>query len=195
MVGETLKRLSNISLGVLVAVVLGFACWQGLSPQEPNYQGRTVSEWISRIQFTNHSVSSDDPAIKAIGSMDTKVLPYLIRELQVRRTPLYWRAIDGLNRGLGTHVRSESDHWLCGIVCLQALGSKAEAAVPELITIARDSHAGSRTFAIELLGTIRTRSNTAVPALLELVNDPDAQVSRSAQKALARLSPADRGPL
>jgi hypothetical protein len=194
MVNKTLNLSRKISLALLAVAVLGIAVWWLMAPKEPKYEGETVSEWMGRIQFTNHTISRADPAIKAFGSMDVAVVPYLVQELRVRGAPSYWRAIDAVNRVLGTRMPNEHDHWLRGAACLGELGEKAEIAMPDLIMIAKDPLAGSREIAIELLGNIRTRSNTAVPVLLDLTKDQDPLVRRSAEKALFHLSPGDRGP-
>jgi hypothetical protein len=179
------SRKIILALAVLVAVTT-FPL--GLRDQEPMCQGKTLSEWLDRVQMASGGITVDDPAVKAIAAMGESVIPRLVRELQVNHAPAYSKAISWANRTLKIGLREDWERWLRATVCLGQLGARAAPAVPDLVNIARDTHAGSRAFAIELLGTIRAPSDAIIPALLELTNDKDVQVSRSAQKALARRS-------
>src|SRR5215475_12754827 len=79
------NRLNVLLVVALVmGVGVGVATWQGLSPKEPVYQGKRLSQWILCL---GNGGSYDTPerrcARQALDQAGDKAIPVLIKLLQV----------------------------------------------------------------------------------------------------------------
>ncbi len=74
------------------------------------------------------------------------------------------------------------------IVAVGAMGTRAEWAVPTLITLLKDRRPGIRRLAAEALGRIGSNSEETSAALRKSLSDADDRVREQVQSALDRLS-------
>ncbi|MEZ2278868.1 MAG: HEAT repeat domain-containing protein [Microcoleus sp.] len=70
---------------------------------------------------------------------------------------------------------------------LKKVGAEAQAAVPEIIRLLKDSDAGVRGSAASVLGNIGAEAKTAVPQLVPLLKDSDENVRSSTASALGNI--------
>ena len=162
-------RMASLKKAVLTTgAVLLLAClavglvWRS-APPEPVWQGRTLSAWTDDLA-TGSSIQICGAAEEAVQAIGTNAIPHLLRMLRENDSILK-RTLLWLNRherfvkfpvipGHAQHVRA----WLA----FQALGERAESALPELRRmLLRDP---KKEFLPESIAVISPKS---VPILLE----------------------------
>jgi hypothetical protein len=175
------RRAIWIALAVIALAVMLFALLH--QPDEPQYQGRYLSEWVEthKNSFVVPSLASvvgfprgeDRRAIEGLG---TNALPYYLRWL--RYDPQKWRIPlqKKLPRWIGNN-RNVSDwlvetpRWRLNFAgqAFQVLGSNAVSAIPELTAMMRDRrHPTTANAAINTLGFL---GEPAIPVLQAALAD------------------------
>jgi len=157
-------------------------------PPEPDYQGRTVSECF--YSLTSGDSTEQSHARTAIKHMGPAAVPFLMRQLTLKHTRLHNRAIAWLNRFPHVQVTTDFDRFECALSCLRLLGPDAEAAVPDLIKLARHPNLHTSQSAVILLGDIHRRPESTVPLLTELARSDDLTMRDAAVQALGNFGPA-----
>jgi hypothetical protein len=134
-----------IMLGCLVGG-LALACTLLLAfqPREPQYKGRTLSEWTQAYSVYGVPTPQADAADEAIRSIGTNALPHLLRWIRYELPP--WR------RSLAKITPTRLLPWVLqttpnaranlAVLAFKALGPAASSAVPELIRIAQSQPSG-----------------------------------------------------
>ena len=159
-------------LGVIVAILV----WPG--EREPEYQGKTLSEWL---RYPNSDLQ--ETAVRAIG---THALPWLLKWIQKDRP-----ASKSLKVNLRTLLRRESGEvpgipvlkpWLdrptdddrdMGLKGFYLLGPRASSAIPELTRLMNESKSPAvSASALSALGAI---GQEALPILVAALDNPQAQ--------------------
>jgi hypothetical protein len=168
---------------------IAIACWIAMSPREPVYQGKTVSQWLED-PGPGIFPGPHDPVVAAIAAMGGDAAPFVLKELKRNRSTLRNRAYEWGHRVLG--MRYPPD-WmprpmpnLTASYCLFELGPKAEVIVPDLILMLRDPDDTMQFEAISLLGEIHAHPELAIPAFKEALRQPPEQNRVESAKALAK---------
>lgn len=169
-----------IALAVVLVALVGVIGWQVLSgEQEPVYKGRKLSEWL---RIDSHSPPEvpywlAEDAVRKIG---TNGIPTLLRWLRTRDSALKLEVIHLIQRQhiLDIHIWPASEWNGLAQRGFSILGTNAQAAVPELIEIARrDISLISRQCAIASLGHIGPPAKQAVPDLLDWATNSSLRTS------------------
>jgi hypothetical protein len=119
------------ALLLLVCSALLFA-WRS-APPEPVWHGRTLTAWTDDLAVGS-SVQIREEAEKALRGVGTKAIPHLLRMLRTRDT-LPRRGLLWLNRRQNVfkfRVRPAREQHVRAWMAFQALGEKAEPALPQL---------------------------------------------------------------
>ena len=168
-------------MGVLIVLLLG--------RREPEYHGRTVSQWIEQLG----SGDANNEAWEALRHFGAAAVPYIIRELdgtprqrfkammacQAVGSPAASGAMPALVRVLdsgGSHA-DQSARLLVEIGGTQHL--------PALIRNLQNPNNDTRRGVMIALGELRTQASPAVPDLLLLLQEPG--VDGAAADALGKL--------
>src|SRR5690349_17412541 len=83
------RRLRTITVGILLAGVLGLVIWRAARPREPVYEGRTLSRWLdhhvastaARPPYGTPGWKEADKALRTIG---TNAIPTLLQMLRAK---------------------------------------------------------------------------------------------------------------
>ena len=151
-----------ILLGVLLAIGLS-ALWT--AQREPEYDGRSLSEWATLYQksFPLRDSTTQKQAVNAAHQTRNQLVPYAVG--LIKQPPPWWRM--ALVRKLikirlasripgGLWVFLNSDPAWLGTTYFAMLGSDANSAVPELVSVlqqTKSGHVSSRaTYALCYIG-------------------------------------------
>jgi len=190
------RRLWLMLIGVLVLVGVSVALLN--SSREPEYEGRTLSEWVRRYDIPEPPYA-DAQRHQAIREMGTKALPYLLKWIQYEASP--WKAktynsINGILHTLNRNWNMRDEQMVRGSDAIRAFGSlgpKAERAIiGDLSRLLNDSHAPSMAAARAALALSQLEDAGIPPLVASLTNrDPDlrrlvVQILGSSQSSAAR---------
>ena len=103
-------------------------------PGEPSYGGRRLSMWVEDVTLPPYEEPAASNAVHAIRQIGTNALPFLMRQLQTKNSPLrmlgFWlknkRFVNFLSTRSAAQVRFDA------ALALRALGPAAEPTIPEL---------------------------------------------------------------
>ena len=196
-------------------VALTFLTVPGRSDDDPEFNGRKMSEWL--IMLKGDSVPRKRKAAAvALGQIasDQKdmrkfVLPALASAVRSDPAPAVRSQAAGtigqqppeyagaFVSELAECLRTERDTAVKieVAVALGRIGKLAKAGVLPLSTLLADPDAGVRAAAAEALGRIGSDAKSAGPALLAALKDADANVRRFIIFALGRVEPDDIEPV
>jgi HEAT repeats len=179
------KQRRNLQLAALLAVALVSALiWLALRPREPAdepvYEGKRLSEWLTFGRSGYFAPGAED-AIRHIG---TNALPTLLQMLRANdsRLKLQFVALAQKQHFVRLHyVPAAQINWEA-MSAFRVLGPTAGGAVPGLIKILDEKVSdGSQWSVIDSLGWIGPAASPAAPSLLRTVGDtnarPDARVN------------------
>lgn len=188
MTRSTCRPHRSVELWTLL-VVLAFA-QTPVSADEPTYEGRTLSSWLSDFNFGRiQDTAKNEAATRAVEAIGVEAVPVLVERLtttsaaskQLVRKVRILRSQGSLE----TQEKFEEESNLVGssliedintLAAFRILGAKAKPAIPELIEILGGA----------LNGTIVTQEPAA---------ELDDRKSRAAAKALAAIGPDAVPPL
>jgi HEAT repeats len=143
-------RPVRVLIGPAVLAATGVIVWLVFyppAPDEPMYQGHTLSYWLNALPLQDAKGTS--PAAVAISQIGTNAIPSLLR------------AVNGRNPTAPASV----------IYALGRIHADPEAVVPVLTREIFDSNIYTRTFAVEGLANFGTNARDAAPLLAEMLND------------------------
>lgn len=174
-------------LGVLTCVILALT-----APSEPMYEGKPLTYWLKKAQFTTLSVFQDALTRKPIESLGTNAIPTLLRLLRAKDSATKLKLMWALERLplINFHYWNAMDRNMAAFFGFSILGPKAAPAVPELIEILNEHISEvSESGAIEALGSIGPNAKPAVAKLLELAAMENGEVRTAAVEALKKIDP------
>ena len=155
---------------VLVGILLAWA-WMPKGPREPEYAGRTLTQWLERWENNrgNHDVWNE--CADAIRQIGTNGFPLLLQMLEAPEEP--WRSQVNVlvqRAGLaGSVVKDDSFKKWMARDAFQMLGAQGENALPELLAIlSRCRTSDDRGFVIESISWIGPAAEPAIPALVNV---------------------------
>jgi hypothetical protein len=182
-----MKRV-RIAIVIVFVALIGAIGWQVVKPNEPEpiYKGRTLTSWLKDWDagpVTALTVgpstlySRDNPeTAEAVRQMGTNAFPTLLRLLRAKDSALKFKAINLLGRVDERLVRRmDATYWNCAAIFgFKALGTNAQAAVPELVRIANQNiSVVSRSGAVQSLGYIGPPAKQAVPEVMRWATNKD----------------------
>jgi hypothetical protein len=154
----------------------------GLSPKEPIYEGRRLSEWIDDYFIDHRRIPGGDEkserAIQAVRAIGSNGIPILIEWAQAKDLPLKTKVVSFLNRHSLTNFHSTTaEEWqeraFKGFWILETNGVSA---VPVLSRWLESSDAELRMHALRCLSAINPDEQVILPVLEKYVNDADTNV-------------------
>ncbi len=149
--------------------------WMPSRPEEPVYQGKTLSEWLKIYITTDVNPEEFNKAGAAVRKIGTNGIPTLLRMIR-RSDSNFKKQLKALAEKQDYFTFEFEDpeftralaFW--GFVILR---DEAIIAVPELITLVKHPVGDDgRTDAIAALGTIGPSARDAVPSLMAIAGDP-----------------------
>jgi len=205
-----MKQRKRIFLVALLMLIIGAFVWTVSGEREPEYAGKSLTAWLEQnfnnmnFLYTdnvpppnyleekatrNRARKEAEIAIKHIG---TNALPYLLRLVAARDSSLKVKATILISKQslVRIHMRTAMQKQWMALQGFQILRLDATPAIPDLITLLcnkQDSaEANVAQSAAECLASI---GPVAIPKLLPLLTNCDADLSRRAAGALKRMVP------
>ena len=130
-----MKKIYPIILAAAVAVIALFTSSCGSRSQQPVYDGKPVSEWVSDLNLKNPKPVRDQ-AQETLRQIGTDAIPFLLNEMN--DLGIMWRGgVTNFYNTPGARERYDNLHF-----AFQVLGPIAKPAVPSLIS-ALNSDSGS----------------------------------------------------
>jgi len=176
---------------VLVVVLIGVAILRMLLPQEPAYEGKTLSVWLDdcfRVQEARSDArcKAGEKAIRAIG---TNALPILLEMARARDSALKCKLTQVVFRESKGSIRLHNDweYHRKAVIGFGVLGAAAAPCVPSLASLLSDNDPVLRYVSGCCLGLIGPAAQKVVPALIQCLGESDFYVSRTATWALGQI--------
>jgi len=176
---RVLLMLAGVAL--LAGVVL---CWPR-GRTDPIYEGKRLSRWIEEQLQSGNSPDKEAAARKAVRSVGTNSLPYLMSEFT--RPQSKWRSM--LKRransapGIGLRLLDDRDRAFIGTIGLYHLGPDAAPALPTLAEFLGDLERGNFA-AMAMCGA----GDLALPYLLKAITVTNTAVVENAFRGLQGLA-------
>ncbi|HRI15483.1 MAG TPA: HEAT repeat domain-containing protein [Verrucomicrobiota bacterium] len=168
------RIIAAVVMGILLSS-LAFVSWY---PREPSLRGKALGTWIEQYYHTrtirgSPQDASATEAREAVLEIGTNAIPTLLARVRTRDSGiqkrlllwLYQRNLIQASQPKSELARNRAD-WGFAI-----LGQVGEPAVPELVAALKDEDPGVRATAARCLGHIGERAESAIPALLPLLEE------------------------
>jgi hypothetical protein len=202
----------RILLAILATLlVLGLGVLMYLREQEPSYEGRALSEWLS-VYATNmpegSGIREREKAEQAVRAIGTNAVPVLLRWMDPHPDFAAYAALVGRRKLradlalvgfkiLGAEARqavAELSRWMKAgdVRATVALGWIGEHGLAELLAVASDHQSTNRRLAILVIANSRslgTYTNRTLTVLMDAVTDSDGAVREAAKNALNAFAP------
>ena len=201
---KLMRKRWQFVLVIMFLAIAGEVAWQLLSPREPFYQGKRLSQWLQ-----GYTAGTESPEIdEAVRNIGTNAIPTLLRALRVKgsatrktislpplvRVDLEFVDIQNMQaqkgfEALGVEARAAVpalieiyEQNIClssqtgAAAALAAIGPEAKSAIPSLILNTTNTSPAVRAVAVATLGEIHCEPERVVPALVQSLSDPDKEV-------------------
>jgi hypothetical protein len=190
-----MKRLRLILLVVMVLIGGGLA-WQLFENREPRYQGRNLTQWLEIYNDAAASAAKTNrmdtivEARNAVRSIGTNAVPFLLKKLSARETPIErrFKRLAGSQSWIHFHFANRRTLAYAGF---HILGEEARSAAPALAQLTRHRDREVRFFALESLSSLNLDAASLLPTLLQVIHDPDPDIRSIAAQILSNLSPEE----
>ena len=178
------------ALVIVAAGILLAWAWTPSRPEEPVYQGKTLTEWLIVCVLHGSTKEEVKQAELAVRNIGTNGIPTLLRMIQASDSNPRFK-LQALAEKL-PFIRSNFAHAghmrYMASLGFKTLGEDAKGAVPELLTLVkRGSGTAGREEAINALGAIGPSAQAAIPTLLAIASDKKDQDRWDAISSLGRL--------
>lgn len=164
-------RAVIVSLFVLISPcsVLGQRVPQAAPEPEPEYDGKSVSQWLKLLE-------SKDPgerwkAAVALGRLR-------------QSSPEVLRALANAIKDKEEYVAQ------IAVVAIEQMGTAAESILPELIDVFNTLESDKKSFMTSIFGHLGPKATTAVPAMMSLLDSPNQLVRGNTAVALGQIGPS-----
>jgi HEAT repeat protein len=208
------RRLAAMSLAVLLLATTAVAD----DENNPSYNGRTMSEWMTMLR-EDSLPRKRRAAVIALGQLAAenrqpngpieRILPALARALRadanagvrsqaaivLAQQPPEHAGLFLAELAETLRIERESEVRRELAVALGRFGRLSRAAVVPLVETLTDPTAATRAAAAEALGRIGPEARQAAAALIPLLQDSDPAVRQAAAFALGRVDPDDPAPV
>ena len=141
-----MKRRRILLLLALAVVAAGMFLLWSRGPKEPAYQGKRLSQWIEEASRSGSNSNEQAAARKAIGTLGTNALPWLMSEFKRPPPKLRNKFYGWVARNTRWDFRSRRDEQRIRLAShgIYLLGSNAAPALPMLSTYLADPERGMR---------------------------------------------------
>jgi hypothetical protein len=197
MAGKKLLRVGIFSLAILL--IVGVLIYL-LTPKEPRYQDRTLSQWLTDFAATSPGSQPDpkrEAAANAVYQIGTNANPWLLKwasgkESKVKRALKEW-----INSHTPFHLDIQSDLLPIqkGSYGFGLLHEKAKPAYPALIQWTFDKDPRLRLVGLTCLNSSKPDKEIILPVLRRLVKDPDERVQFGASLKFFDYAPEEADAL
>lgn len=182
--------LKSVLVIVAVGIILAWA-WMPKSPPEPEYAGRTLTQWLERLIDYGGNPEVWNECADAIRQIGTNGLPLLLQMVEVPEEP--WRSqVNALGQRVGltaSVVKDDSVKKRTARIAFSILGPEAQSALPEMLLIlSRCRTSEDRGFVIESISWIGTAAEPAIPALVKVAQSGGQTECYFVCRALARIA-------
>ena len=173
---RTKGRCQRAVLIIIGVVAVALLLTQLLRPREPVYQGKRLSQWMDDFDGDEETLDRAMASVKAIG---TNAVPFLVAAIRAKE-PVWESKLVWLKwklMGITGHWEARPGntptfkHQMHATMAFQALGSSAEAAIPELTGMLQtEDTAGAAALALAGIGS------NAVPSLAAALTSTNARI-------------------
>lgn len=170
-----------------------------MQPDEPIYNGKTLSVWAYRYSTNNWSTPNHEwetEAQSAIQHIGTNGIPILLRMLSTRESPLRVKLLARIPQpwlarihlpGLVEYRQQLDQRRTAGAYGFTALGVQAKSALPALKTLLEDKDERVRYLAFFTLRCLGPVAKEALPLMIAHLDDPEFTVQDEAVMALGTI--------
>lgn len=175
---------------VAVGIILAWA-WMPKATREPEYAGRTLTQWLERAENNWTNIKVTDECADAVRQIGTNGLPLLLQMLAAPEEP--WRPeVNALARRIGIDNPLVREPWQKKSLAWQGfaiLGPQAQSALPELLAIlSRCRTRDERAIIIGSIVEIGPPAEAAIPALVKVGQSGGQDDRRSVCIALGMIA-------
>jgi hypothetical protein len=185
---RTMPKPLKVALLLLMVAALGAICWRLLTDSEPSYQGRLLHVWLAN--FDLYGRKQPEKAEEALRALGTNALPLLTRMIHAKDP--HWKSVFMVlnERQSVIHLDLTEARVIRyrAVEGYRVLGAEAKPSVPFLILLmTSEPSADVRIDVATALGWIGPEAKEAIPILIQVANDPNPLLRRSALFALANI--------
>lgn len=203
------------SLLAVAIILVGWLGYQLLSPREPAYQNRTLTEWLVQAQSASNGASAPDhpesdpnwlACRNALLQMGDSAFPFLIRELTAKQSKVTPKlATISSQNSMPSIVKKKWSRPLRraamddefktlnrrvrAIYGFALLEGKAKAAEPELVALCASDDREERYWGFMALACIGPEKSILLPIATRLLNDPDSEIRHGAAETITETYP------
>jgi len=135
------KRGPRVFLILLVCYLIAVIAWVALRDREPEYKGKSLSDWLRVGHAAKEGSIQAKEAAFAIRQMGTNVLPYLLSAVSSKRVrPTKWLTIVAGERHLETVEGKAAERAFAAEFGFRALGHEASPGVPQLAKLLSETN-------------------------------------------------------
>jgi len=188
-----MKQSRAITRVVLLAIIATIAAFIALRPREPMYQGKRLSEWLSDFD-KGHGDPGHARTEEAVRAMGTDCLPILVSELRAKDSPLLKKLVRlaGHQHWVQVSYTQRETRWARAVCGFQALGGRAEPAVPALIQMLDLEESGRfLSHNWDVAAALIAVGPSAAKAVSELLTNRNTQVRHWGREILGGFSEED----
>lgn len=203
---DHMAKKRRILFAVLLVAVLGGSVWLAISPDEPVYQGKTLTNWLRQyagafmMQPAGVSKEEGNESKVAILHIGTNAFPTLLAmaaspESDYRGflaasgfAALGPEGKDAVPSLIALTKSRNRDVRMTAIECLGFLGPAGKDVIPQLVQYLKDNNT-DRFYTITVLAHYGEIAKPAVPALRQYLNDENQAVRSATTNAIKRIDP------
>ena len=180
----------QVIVGCILAAVAIVVVTCTLSPREPVYQGKTLSQWLIEAgsgSWPRQSLVPADEAIRQIGTNGFPMIATLLRShdsaLKCKLMALYYK-----QSFIRIKITTQYDRHLYAFAACEALGSEAKALVPEVAKALSHMDPYFRPSFENWLQRLGSDADAAVPALITILADKKNPTRQTVAQTLGKIS-------
>ncbi len=135
-----MKRPARVALVIFLVAAIAGAAWLGFSLGEPRYQGKSLTAWLEGYNQAE-AMDKTRPASEAIRAMGDRALPFLLRYLKKKDSPLKLKLflLAEKQHIVGFPPPRLNPYLSPSLMALKALGPTARPVIPQLLKMFEDS--------------------------------------------------------
>jgi hypothetical protein len=186
--GGFVKQARGVLLILLVCcVAAAVACLGWMRKREPEYKGKTLSEWLIAYRQPYGAVAPviSEEAAQAIRQIGTNGAPFLVKWIRESRKMPRWKDTLLALTQRNPQLPSESElRAMRAVWGFKILGPDAQAVIPDLVQVANQGNTERAPLAIGALGYL---GKDALPSLLTWATNRGFQFRAAAIAATGRM--------
>jgi HEAT repeat protein len=174
---------------LLIFLINGAIIFKAFVPEEPAYQGKTITRWLRRgaLDRLKSTQLPPEQALnpEVVNGFGPEAWPYLVKAIK-QKDSAFSRRCAALWPKLPLGLQNRLSDWrpippdlinYLAFEWLNQLGPDAKDAIPDLVEMAlHEKNPGFRAAAISALGNIGSESPEALAALIKIIKEPETNV-------------------